>query len=103
MSYGGNLVVAPVWLWLPSGQGEPLEADHVVWEVDESPASMSEASVTPEYVCNWSIKAMAVLPALPPQPILPTGCPLSALPSVSAAQSPPESDSPLKRHIILQA
>ena len=75
----------------------------MVWEVDESPASVSEASVTPKCVCYWSIKAMAVLPALPPQLALPTEHPLSALPTVSAAQSPPKSDSPLKRHVVLQA
>ena len=50
----------------------------MVWEVDESPASVSEASVTPEIVCDWSIEAVAVLPALPPQPALPVEHPLSA-------------------------
>ena len=75
----------------------------MVWEVDESPTSVSEASVTPECVCDWSIEAVAMLPALPPQPALPAKHPLSALPTMSTAQSPPESDSPLKRHVILQA
>ena len=36
-----TVAAAPVWLWLPSGQGEPLEADPMVWEVDESPALLS--------------------------------------------------------------
>ena len=84
----------------------------MVWEVDKSPSSMSEDSVTPKCMCDWSIKVVAVLPALPPQPTLPVERPLSALPTVSAAQSPPKSDSPLherplerplKRHAILQA
>ena len=75
----------------------------MVWEVDESPTSMSEASVTPECMCDWSVEAVAVLPALSPQPTLPTECPLSTLPTMSTAQSPPKSDSPLKRHAILQA
>ena len=75
----------------------------MVWEVDESPASVSEASVAPECVCDWSVEAVAMLPALPPQPALPIECHLSALLTMSTAQSPPESDSPLKRHAILQA
>ena len=75
----------------------------MVWEVDESPASVSKASVTPEYLCDWSVEAVAVLPTLSPQPALPTERPLSALPTMSATQSPPKSDSPLKRHAILQA
>ena len=58
---------------------------------------MFEASVRPECVCDWSIEAMVVLPALPPEPALPIERPLSALPTVSTAQSSPESDSPLKR------
>jgi len=41
---------APIWLWLPSGQGEPLEVDPMFWEVDENPSSVSQASVTPECV-----------------------------------------------------
>ena len=75
----------------------------MVWEVDESPASVSQALVTPECVCDWSVEAMGLLPALPPQPALPIKRPLTTLPTVSAAQSPPESDSPLKRHAVLQA
>ena len=67
----------------------------MVWEVDESPSSVSEASVTLECVCDWNVKAVAMLPALSPQPALPTEHFLSALPTVSAAQSPPESNSPL--------
>ena len=66
-----TVVAAPVWLWLPLGQGEPPEADPMVREVDESPSSMSQASVTPEYVCDRSVEAVAVLPALSPQPALP--------------------------------
>ena len=75
----------------------------MVWEVDESPASVSKASLTPEYMCDWSVEAVAMLPALPPQPTLPAEHPLFALPFESVAQSPPESDSPLKKHAILQA
>ena len=47
-----TVAAAPVWLWLPSGQGEPPEVDPVVWEVDESPSFVSQASVTLEYVCD---------------------------------------------------
>ena len=75
----------------------------MVWEVDESPAFMSKALVIPKCLCDWSVEAMAVLPALPPQPALPAQRPLSTLSTVSAAQSPLESDSPLKRHAVLQA
>ena len=75
----------------------------MVWEVDESPASMSEASVTPECMYDWSIEAMAVLPALSPQPTLPAEYPLSTLLAVSTAQSPCKADSPPKRHVVLQA
>ena len=80
--------------------------------MDESLSSVSQASVTPEYVYDQSIEAVAVLPALSPQLALPTERPLSALPIVSATQSPPESDyrldegpleHPLKRHAVLQA
>ena len=75
----------------------------MVWEVDESPSSVSQASVTPECVYDQSIEAVAVLPALSPQPALPVEYPLSALPTESAAQSPPEAKSPPKRHAVLQA
>ena len=75
----------------------------MVWEVDENPSSMSQASVTPECVYDQSIKVVAMLPTLSPQLPLPARCPLYALPTVSTAQSPPESDSPLKRHTVLQA
>ena len=71
--------------------------------VDENPASESEALVTPECVFDWNIEAMVVLPDLPPQPVLPAEYPLSTLSTVSAAQPPSESDSPLKRHVVLQA
>jgi len=75
----------------------------MVWEVDESPSSVSQASVTPECVYYQNVEAMAVLPALSPQSTLSTEYPLSAPLVVSTAQSPPEVDSPPKRHTILQA
>ena len=75
----------------------------MVWEADESPSSVSQASVTLECVCDQSAEAMAMLPTLSSQSTLPAEFPLSALLTVSAAQSPPKDDSPLKRHIILQA
>ena len=64
---------------------------------------MSQASVTAECVYDQSIEVVAVLPALSPQSALPVEYPLSALLAVSTALSPPEADSPPKRHIILQA
>ena len=91
------------WLWLPSSQGEPPEADPKVWEVDESPSSVSQALVTPEYVCDQCDEAVAMLPALSPQPALFAKYPPSTWLAVSAAQSSPEADSPLKRHAVLQA
>ena len=81
-----TIVAAPVWLWLPLGQGEPPEADPMVWEVDESPSSVSQASATPEYVYDQSVKAVAVLPALSPQSAWPPEYPLTALLAVSAAK-----------------
>ena len=33
----------------------------MVWEMDESPASVSKATVTPECMCDWSIEAVAML------------------------------------------
>ena len=57
--------------------------------------------MTPECVCDWNIEAVAMLPALSPQPALLAERPLSALSTVSTAQSPPESDSSLKRHTVL--
>jgi len=81
-----TVAAAPVWLWLPLGQGEPLEADPVVWEVDKSPSSMSQASVTLGYVCDQSVEAVAELPALSPLSALPTKYPLSALLAMSVAQ-----------------
>ena len=57
----------------------------MVWEVDESPSSMSQASVTPEYVYNQSVEAVAMLPALSPQSALPAEYPLSTLLGVSFA------------------
>ena len=81
-----TIVAAPVWLWLPLGQGEPPEADPMVWEVDESPSSMSQAFVTPECVYDQCIEAVAVLPALSPRSTLLAECPLSALLAMSATQ-----------------
>ena len=75
----------------------------MVWEVDESLSSVSQALVTPECECDRSVEAMAMLPALSPQPALSTEYPLFALLVVSAAQSPPEADCPPKRHAVLQA
>jgi len=90
-------VATPIWLWLPSSQGEPPEADPAVWEANESPSSVSQALVTPECVYAQSVEVVAMLPALS------TEYPLSAPLSVSAALSPPEADSPLKRHAVLLA
>ena len=59
----------------------------MVWEVDENPSSVSQASVTPECVCDWSVEAMTMLLALSPQP---------ALLTVADALSPPKADSPLR-------
>ena len=56
-----TVATAPIWLWLPLGQGEQPKVDPMVWEVDESPTSVSEASVTPKCVCDWSVEAMATL------------------------------------------
>ena len=58
----------------------------MVWEVDENPSSVSQASMTPECMYDQSIKAMAVLPALSAQSTLPTEYPLTTLLVVSAAQ-----------------
>ena len=52
--------------------------------------------MTPECVYDQSIEAVAVMPTLSPQSTLPTEYPLSALLTMSAAQSPPEADTPLK-------
>ena len=59
--------------------------------------------MTPECVYDQSVEAVAVLPALSPQSALATEYPLSAPLAMSAALSPPEADSPLKRHAVLQA
>ena len=66
----------------------------MVWEAGESPSSMSQASVTPKYVYDQSVEVMVVLLALSPQP---------ALLTVADALSPPKDDSPLNRHVVLQA
>ena len=75
----------------------------MVWEADENPSSVSQASASPEHEYYQSVEAVAMLPALSPQPALSAEYPLFALLTVSTAQSPPEADSPLKRHAVLQA
>ena len=60
--------------------------------------------MTPECVYDQSVEAVAVLPTLSAQSTLPTEYPLTALLAVSAAQqSPPEADTSLYQHVILQA
>jgi hypothetical protein len=39
----------PALLWLPSSLSGPLAADAMVWEVDESHVSESQALVTPKW------------------------------------------------------
>ena len=56
----------------------------MVWEADENPSPMSQASATPEYVYDQSIEAMAKVPILSPQSALPTEYPLTALLAMSA-------------------
>ena len=51
----------------------------MVWEVDESPSSVSQASATPEYEYDQSIVAVAEVPALSPRSALPARYPLTAL------------------------
>ena len=74
----------------------------MVWETDENPSSMSQASVSPEHEYDQSVVTMVEVPALSPRSALPpksalsAGYPLSALWAVPAAQqSPPEADSHL--------
>ena len=64
---------------------------------------MSQASVTPKYVYDQSVEVMVVLLALSPQPALSAEGSLTALLVVSTAVAPPESDSPLKQPVVLQA
>ena len=64
---------------------------------------MSSALATPEYVYDQSVEVVAMLPALSLQPPLSAEYPLSTLLTVSAALSPPEPGSPLKRHVVLLA
>jgi len=71
--------------------------------VDESPSSVSQASVTPKCMYDQGVEVVAMLPTLSPQSALPAEYPLSTPLAMSAAMSPPEADSPLKRHVILQA
>ena len=66
-----NRATAPAWLWLPSSQGESLEADPVVWEADEDPSSVSQASASPEHEYDKSIIAVAEVPALSPRSAVP--------------------------------
>ena len=68
----------------------------MVWEVDESPSSVSQASVTPECVFDQSVEAVAMLPALSPQSGLAAEYPLSTPLAVSATLSPPEANCPPK-------
>ena len=76
----------------------------MVYEVDKNPSSVSQASASPEHEYDKSIIAVAEVPALSPRSALPTEYPLTALLAVSAAQwSPPEANSPLYRHAVLQA
>ena len=74
----------------------------MVWEVDESPSSVSQASVTPKCMYDQSVEVVAMLPTLSPQSALPAEYPLSTLLAVSAAQSP-QRQTLLQRDAILQA
>ena len=74
----------------------------MVWEVDENPSSMSQASVSPEHEYDQSVVTMAEVPALsprsalPPESALSARYPLTALLAVLATQwSPPEANSHL--------
>ena len=58
----------------------------MVWKVDESPSSVSQASVTPKCMYDQSVKGVDVGPTLSPQSALPAEFPLTALLAVSAAQ-----------------
>ena len=78
----------------------------MVWEVDKNPSFVSQALVSPEHEYDQSVVTMAEVPALSPRSALPSQSaeyPLTALVVVSAALAPPEADSPLRRHAILQA
>ena len=75
----------------------------MVWKVDESPSSVSQASVTPKCMYDQSVEVVAMLPTLSPQSALPAEYPLSTPLAMSTAMSPPEADSPLKRHAVLLA
>jgi len=85
-----NGATAPAWLWLPSSQGESL-------------------GVSPEHEYDQSIVTVAEVPAmshrsaLPAKSTLSAGYPLTALVAVSTALAPPEANSPLRRHVILQS
>ena len=74
----------------------------MVWEVDENPSSVSQASVSPEHEYDQSVVTVVEVPALsprsalPPESALSAGHPLTALLAMLAAQqSPPEVDSHL--------
>ena len=63
-----NGAAASAWLWLPSGQGETLEADPVFWEADKNPSSVSQASVSPENEYEKSVVTVAEVHTLSPLP-----------------------------------
>ena len=44
----------------------------MVWKVDESPSSVSQASVSPKHEYDQSVVAVAEVPALFPRSALPT-------------------------------
>ena len=77
--------------------------------MDENPSSMSQASVSPEHEYDQSGVTVAEVPALSPRSALPaqsaqpTKYPLTALVAMFTTLAPPEADSPLRRHAILQA
>ena len=64
---------------------------------------MSQASVSPEHEYDQSIVTVAEVPALPTRSALPAEYPMTALVAVFVVVAPPEADSPLKRHAVLQA
>ena len=67
----------------------------MVWEVDENPSSVSQASATPKYVYDQSVEAVVEVLALSPKSTQPTEYPLTALVAMSAVVSPPKANSPL--------
>ena len=70
----------------------------MVWEADENPSSVSQASVSPENEYEKSVVTVAevhTLSPLPPKSALFAGYPLTALLAMPAAVSLPEADSHL--------